>query len=193
MISPSSNFYLVYDGFLSIEWMTESRSPSALWSSKYNKHFRIFLSSFSAAMVCVYIFRQVTKTEGSNLAHFYNAAFFETSAAEEFSSVERVFHEAIRGTVGITFFSFLAGRCHTRTFFLPSPINLQRCSENRSATCPSEVYTSPMMKVKTIYSLSTVTFMHDYKKILFAIYGKMHKSVLSWFTECVSLADTMFS
>ncbi len=41
--------------------------------------------------------RTVSKPEGSSLAHFYNAAFFETSAAEEFSSVERVFHEAIRG------------------------------------------------------------------------------------------------
>nr|CAG4647419.1 EOG090X0DZ9 [Megafenestra aurita] len=40
--------------------------------------------------------RQVSKAEGSSLAHFYNAAFFETSAAEEFTSVERVFHEAIR-------------------------------------------------------------------------------------------------
>nr|CAG4649701.1 EOG090X0DZ9 [Scapholeberis mucronata] len=44
-------------------------------------------------------YRQVSKTEGSSLAHFYNATFFETSAAEEFSSVERVFHEAIREVI----------------------------------------------------------------------------------------------
>lgn len=41
--------------------------------------------------------RQISKAEGSSLAHFYNAAFFETSAAEEYNCVERVFHEAIRG------------------------------------------------------------------------------------------------
>ena len=40
--------------------------------------------------------RQVSKSEGLSLAHHYDAAFFETSAAEEFGSVERVFHEAIR-------------------------------------------------------------------------------------------------
>ncbi|EFX72579.1 hypothetical protein DAPPUDRAFT_254334 [Daphnia pulex] len=44
-------------------------------------------------------YRTVSKPEGSSLAHFYNAAFFETSAAEEFSSVERVFHEAIREVI----------------------------------------------------------------------------------------------
>ena len=30
------------------------------------------------------------------MAHHYDAAFFETSAAEDFGAVERVFHEAIR-------------------------------------------------------------------------------------------------
>ena len=40
--------------------------------------------------------RQVSKSEGLSLAHHYDAAFFETSAAEEFAAVERVYHEAIR-------------------------------------------------------------------------------------------------
>nr|CAG4651344.1 EOG090X0DZ9 [Simocephalus serrulatus] len=47
----------------------------------------------------IYSITKVSKAEGSSLAHFYNAAFFETSAAEEFSSVERVFHEAIREVI----------------------------------------------------------------------------------------------
>jgi hypothetical protein len=52
-----------------------------------------FPSFFYVRTTC----RQISKAEGSSLAHFYNAAFFETSAAEEYNCVERVFHEAIRG------------------------------------------------------------------------------------------------
>lgn len=40
--------------------------------------------------------RQVSKAEGSALATHYDSAFFETSAAEEYECVERVFHEMIR-------------------------------------------------------------------------------------------------
>lgn len=41
-------------------------------------------------------FRQVSKAEGSALAAHYDSAFFEATAAEEYSSVERIFHEIIR-------------------------------------------------------------------------------------------------
>lgn len=56
-------------------------------------HFLFPLFFFYVRTTC----RQISKAEGSSLAHFYNAAFFETSAAEEYNCVERVFHEAIRG------------------------------------------------------------------------------------------------
>lgn len=66
--------------------------------TRYSKRFQTFQYFLSCLFLFVFFaIRQVSKAEGSSLAHFYNAAFFETSAAEEFSSVERVFHEAIRG------------------------------------------------------------------------------------------------
>lgn len=41
-------------------------------------------------------YRQVSKAEGSALATHYDSAFFEATAAEEYESVERIFHEMIR-------------------------------------------------------------------------------------------------
>lgn len=40
--------------------------------------------------------RQVSKAEGRTLANFHDAAFFETTAAEEYELVDRVFHEMVR-------------------------------------------------------------------------------------------------
>lgn len=81
-----------------------------------------------------YSYRQVSKTEGSSLAHFYNATFFETSAAEEFSSVERVFHEAIRGKQNRSRLSILE-------FVVDNRILLQKLSESRSAICLFAAFT----------------------------------------------------
>nr|CAG4644320.1 EOG090X0DZ9 [Lepidurus arcticus] len=41
-------------------------------------------------------YRQVSTEEGKALANLYEATFFETTAAEEYTPVERVFREAIR-------------------------------------------------------------------------------------------------
>lgn len=41
-------------------------------------------------------YRQVNKTEGAALASEYDAVFYETTAAEEFELVERVFHRVIQ-------------------------------------------------------------------------------------------------
>ncbi|GAB6022809.1 Ras-like protein member 12 [Chamberlinius hualienensis] len=41
-------------------------------------------------------YRQVSKAEGSALASHFDSAFFETTAAEDYDCVARVFHEVIR-------------------------------------------------------------------------------------------------
>ena len=44
----------------------------------------------------LYGFRTVSKTEGEETAMKYDSSFLETSAADDFASVEKVVHELIR-------------------------------------------------------------------------------------------------
>lgn len=44
-------------------------------------------------------YRQVSKSEGSSLAAQHECAFYETSAAEEFTIVQHVFHAAVRDII----------------------------------------------------------------------------------------------
>nr|CAG4635077.1 EOG090X0DZ9 [Alona affinis] len=91
------------DGYLVIYSITQRSSfdTAQRYLDGISQHLRL-TTTYDAPLILIgnkvdlERYRQVTKAEGHSLAHFYNAAFFETSAAEEFGAVERVFHEAIR-------------------------------------------------------------------------------------------------
>ncbi|XP_046650846.1 ras-like protein family member 12 isoform X1 [Daphnia pulicaria] len=94
------------DGYLVIYSITQRSSfeTAQRYLDGISQHLRL-TTTYDAPLILIgnkvdlERYRTVSKPEGSSLAHFYNAAFFETSAAEEFSSVERVFHEAIREVI----------------------------------------------------------------------------------------------
>ena len=85
---------------LTVETNVQRHMSIIVLTRRFPRPFGVIFISFPFPIFYFYVrttCRQVSKAEGSSLAHFYNAAFFETSAAEEFNCVERVFHEAIRG------------------------------------------------------------------------------------------------
>lgn len=94
------------DGYLVIYSITQRSSfeTAQRYLDGISQHLRL-TTTYDAPLILIgnkvdlERYRTVSKAEGSSLAHFYNAAFFETSAAEEFNSVERVFHEAIREVI----------------------------------------------------------------------------------------------
>jgi len=91
------------DGYLVVYSITQRSSfdTAQRYLDGISQHLRL-TTTYDAPLILIgnkvdlERYRQVSKSEGLSLAHHYDAAFFETSAAEEFAAVERVYHEAIR-------------------------------------------------------------------------------------------------
>lgn len=69
-----------------------------LYPDNFSRKNKIFSKKILKKCNAICPFRQVNKSEGASLATEYDSVFYETTAAEEYDFVERVFHRIIQET-----------------------------------------------------------------------------------------------